>query len=327
MTRVTCFAMVAALVAAASDSAAPLLPKERFRYFTNSIGMKFVWISPGSFLMGSADQEEQDEFQHKVTLTKGFYLGVYSVTQEQWRRVLGTNPSMRQDERNLPVENVSWDDCRAFLEKMGRRDKRVYRLPTEAEWEYACRAGSTTTFHFGDALSADSQANYNGNFPYGKAARGKARNKTTPVGSFPSNAWGLHDMHGNVWQWCADWYDPYPRKEVVDPGPHQEPPRVAEFVRQLSSPKFGERQAASKALAEIGMPAVAALRQAAKHGPDLETQRRAAQLVASIAGPAEFRVLRGGSFRSPGSLVRSANRSGLAPESRGHDIGFRAATD
>lgn len=190
-------------------------PKE----FTNSIGMKFVWIKSGTFMMGSPKEEKErkdDETQHKVTLTKGFYMGVYTVTQEQWQAVMGNNPSDFKGEKNLPVESVSWDDCQEFIKKLREKDKKPYRLPTEAEWEYACRAGTKTPFHFGETISTE-QANYNGNFVYGTGKKGVYRKKTTPVGSFPANAWGLHDMHGNVWQWCQDWYGGYPKDEVTDP--------------------------------------------------------------------------------------------------------------
>jgi sulfatase modifying factor 1 len=186
---------------------------------TNSIGMKFVWIPPGNFVMGSPKDEklrQDNETQHKVTLTKGFYMGVHTVTQEQYETVMGKNPSFFKGEKNLPVETVSWDDCQEFIKKLRDKDKNPYRLPTEAEWEYACRAGTTMPFHFGETISTD-QANYNGNFTFREGKKGKYREKTTPVGSFPANAWGLHDMHGNVWQWCQDVYGEYPQKDVVDP--------------------------------------------------------------------------------------------------------------
>jgi formylglycine-generating enzyme required for sulfatase activity len=193
--------------------------KDPPRDFTNSIGMKFVWIPPGTFVMGSPKEEKErhaDETQHKVTLTKSFYMGAYTVTQEQWKEIMGNNPSKNKDEKNLPVDNISWDDCQEFIKKLRERDKKPYRLPTEAEWEYACRAGTTTPFHFGETISSD-QANYNGEEVYGNGKKGVDRGKTTPVGTFPANGWGLHDMHGNVWQWCQDWYGPYPREDVVDP--------------------------------------------------------------------------------------------------------------
>ncbi len=196
---------------------------------TNSIGMKFVWIPPGTFMMGSPKEEKErqaNETQHKVTLTKGFYMSVYTVTQEQWQAVMGNNPSVFKGEKNLPVDQVSWEDCQEFVKKLREKDKKAYRLPAEAEWEYACRAGTKTPFHFGETISTD-QANYFGEAVYGDGKKGKYRGKTTPVGSFPANAWGLHDMHGNVWQWCEDWFGDYPQKDVVDPqGPESGNERV-----------------------------------------------------------------------------------------------------
>lgn len=195
------------------------------KHVTNSIGMKFVWIPPGNFMMGSPKEEKQrwvNETQHKVTVTKGFYMGVYTVTQEQWEEVMGNNPSEFKGEKNLPVEQVSWDICQTFIKKLREKDKRPFRLPTEAEWEYSCRAGTTTPFHFGETIATD-QANYFGAYVYGDGKKGVYRARTTPVGSFPANAWGLYDMHGNVWQWCQDWYGgDYPQKELVDPtGPEK----------------------------------------------------------------------------------------------------------
>jgi sulfatase modifying factor 1 len=147
-------------------------------------------------------------------------MGVYTVTQEQWKKVMGSNPSWFKGEKNLPVEQVSWGDCQKFIKKL-RQDNKPYRLPTEAEWEYACRAGTTTPFHFGETLSTD-EANYYGQAVDGNGKKGVDRDKTLPVGSFPANRWGLHDMHGNVWQWCQDWYGSYPEIDVVDPiGPDE----------------------------------------------------------------------------------------------------------
>ena len=123
--------------------------------YTNSLGMKFVWIPPGNFTMGSPKEEKErrnDEIQHKVTLTKGFYMGVYTVTQEDYETVTGNNPSNFKGEKNLPVERVSWDDCQAFIKKLREKDKKAYRLPSEAEWEYCCRANTTTPFHFGETI-------------------------------------------------------------------------------------------------------------------------------------------------------------------------------
>ena len=183
--------------------------------YTNSLGMKFAWIPPGTFLMGSPANEPErkdNETQHGVTLTKGFHLGIHQVTQAQWQAVMGNNPSNFKGDSNLPVENVSWDDCVAFCAALGKKDGKTYRLPTEAEWEYACRAGTTTPFHFGGTIS-DNQANYDGNYTYGNGKKGVYRQKTTPVGGFPANAWGLYDMHGNVWEWCARLVRPLSKKE------------------------------------------------------------------------------------------------------------------
>jgi formylglycine-generating enzyme len=211
--------------------------------------MKFVWIPPGSFMMGSPREEKEkeslgmDETQHKVTLTKGFYMGVHLVTQDQWQAVMGNNPSYFKDEKNLPVETVSWDDCQAFIKNLREKDKKPYRLPTEAEWEYSCRAGTKTPFHFGETISTD-QASYNGNstddlirYPYGNWEKGK-RYKTTPVGSFPTNAWGLHDMHGNLCEWCQDWLGNYPQNDVGDPqGPDAGQYRVLRGGSWLHHPR------------------------------------------------------------------------------------------
>ncbi|MBI4751015.1 MAG: SUMF1/EgtB/PvdO family nonheme iron enzyme [Acidobacteria bacterium] len=193
--------------------------------FTNSIDMEFVLIPTGSFLMGSTNADVEAAFadakrynpkaerewftreqpQHRVTFSQPFYLGKFQVTQAQWQEVMGNNPSSFKGD-TLPVEQVSWNDCQEFLKKLNaKKDNYIYRLPSEAEWEYACRAGTTTPFSFGEPITTD-QVNYDGHYPYGNAPKGEYRQKTTPVGSFPANAWGLHDMHGNVWEWCQDWY-------------------------------------------------------------------------------------------------------------------------
>lgn len=237
MHRLLCLAILSAVITTCFRARAEDPP----RFFTNAIGMKFVWIPPGTFTMGSPNSEKgrgDDEILHKVTFTKAIYLGVHAVTQEQWQAVMGSNPSLFTGEKNLPVEGISWHDCQEFCKKLGEKDKKPYRLPTEAEWERACRAGTSTPFHFGETLSTD-QANYNGNFIFGKGQKGAYREKTVPVGSFPANAWGLHDMHGNVWQWCQDWHGGYQRQDVVDPqGPKSGANRVMRGGSWGSNPIF-----------------------------------------------------------------------------------------
>ena len=198
-------------------------PDEKPRKLKNSIGMEFASIPAGKFLMGSPATEKersQDETQHEVTLTQGFRMGVHEVTQAQYGQVMGKNPSYFKG-ATLPVETVSYDEALAFCKKLSdlpaeKAAGRKYRLPTEAEWEYCCRAGTSTPFHFGNELNG-TQANCDGTFPYGTTKQGPYLKKTSPVGSYPANAWGLHDMHGNVYEWCQDWYGDYPKDSIKDP--------------------------------------------------------------------------------------------------------------
>ena len=171
--------------------------------------IEMVWCPPGEFLMGSPRSEKQRERgegpQHCVTFAQGFWLGKYAVTQAEWKAAMGNNPSHFTGDARLPVESLLWIDCLEFIERLNLRSEGLFRLPSEAEWEYACRAGTITPFYYGDTLSPE-QANYNGILGYGNGNIDIYREKTTPVGSFPPNAWGLYDMHGNVWEWCQDWY-------------------------------------------------------------------------------------------------------------------------
>ncbi len=172
---------------------------------SNSLGMEFVFIPPGTFEMGSSPEEAgrgEDERRRSATIGGGFYLGTTEVTQSQWRAVMSGSPS-RWEGDGLPVENVSWQDAVSFCRRLGEAEGGQYRLPSEMEWEYACRAGTTGPFSFGETISS-SQANYDGNHAYGSGSKGVLRGKTVAVGSFAPNAWGLHDMHGNVWEWCSD---------------------------------------------------------------------------------------------------------------------------
>jgi formylglycine-generating enzyme required for sulfatase activity/serine/threonine protein kinase len=238
---------------------------------TNSLGIKLALIPPGEFPMGSPESEREragNERQHRVRITKPFYLGVYEINQSEFERVMGRNPSYffntgRQSEaatgvdtsRN-PVEQVTWYDavefCNKLSEKEGRRpyyrigginrhaegwitDAKVsigggsgYCLPTEAQWEYACRAGTTTPFDFGTADNG-AESNCNGRAPYGTSVQGPALSRTLPVGGYRPNAFGLYDMHGNVWEWCWDMYDAayYKDTPASDPaGPSEGPDRV-----------------------------------------------------------------------------------------------------
>ena len=166
-------------------------------------GIVMVLLPGGDGFMGSPDSEEashRDERpRHRVTLDR-FLLAKYEVSQEEWLRVMGRNPAFHKGDR-LPVERVSWKDCISFCERVG------LSLVSEAQWEYACRAGSETPFSFGDTLTAD-QANFDGHHPYGGAPAGIYRKRTVPVDQLPPNRFGLHNLHGNVWEWCEDTYDP-----------------------------------------------------------------------------------------------------------------------
>jgi uncharacterized protein (TIGR02996 family) len=256
--------------------------------FTNSIGMCFVLIPPGKFLMGSPDDEEgRFDFegpQHEVEISQAFCMSAYQVTQGEYETVMGSNPShfsaghggkesvRGMDTRRFPVESVDWfeavDFCGKLSELPGEKwRRRIYRLPTEAEWEYACRGGPflklTAPFYFVEpAFSLDSsRANFDGNYPYGGGTEGSWLRRTTEVGSYEPNLLGLYDMHGNVDEWCADWIGYYP---------------VAS-VRNTTGPQSGTH-----------------------------------------------RVLRGGSFFDHGEFCRATSRpGGETPGDRSFDIGFR----
>jgi formylglycine-generating enzyme required for sulfatase activity len=273
-------------------------PPQPRAQFTNSLGMPFVLIPAGSFLMGSPPTEADrgaGEVQHRVALRQQFYLSVFPVTVGvfrafvratrhrtaaevdargawQWdatRLRLAREPSCTWENPGWPQRDghpvvcVSWHDAEAFCAWLSRQEGREYRLPTEAEWEYACRAGTTTAFAAGASLSSR-QANFNGNEPYGGVPRGPFLEQTTPVGSYPANAFGLRDMHGNVWEWCVDWYaaDYYPESPESDPA-----------------------------------------------GPPTGTRR----------------VMRGGAWICPGYACRSAHRGQNAPQHGFNHLGFRVA--
>ena len=192
---------------------------------SDTVDLDMIWIEPGTFMMGRPKDElgrYDDEVQHEVTLTKGYWLGKYEVTQAQYETVMGTNPSYWKG-ANLPVEIVSWSNAMDFCAKLTASEKAAgrlpngyeYTLPTEAQWEYACRAGTTTALNSGKNLSDKDRCPemnevgwYDGNFAL----------KTHLVGQMKPNAWGLYDMHGNVFEWCLDWYEEnYPTSAVTDP--------------------------------------------------------------------------------------------------------------
>ena len=188
------------------------------------VPLELAWCPAGIFQMGSPDNEaerDNDELLHKVKISQGFWMGIYPVTQKQYKAVMGNNPSNYDGFDNHPVENVTWFDAKAFCKKALEGSENipggmVFDLPTEAQWEYACRAGTTTTFHFGDKLNG-SQANCDGTRPYGTTQEGPNTDCTCNVGSYAPNAWGLYDMHGNVWEWCNDWYGEYTDGFATDP--------------------------------------------------------------------------------------------------------------
>jgi len=190
---------------------------------TNSLGMQFVYIQPGTFMMGSPPSEpgrDSDERQHRVTLTKGFYMQTTEVTQGQWRAVMGNNPSnFKNCGNDCPVEQISWNDSQTFIQKLNRKEGTYrYRLPTEAQWEYAARAGSKKGFCFGDDARK-----------LGQYAWSWYNSKTSPnpVAQKKPNDWGLYDIHGNVYEWCQDWKGSYPTGPVTDPtGPSSGSSRV-----------------------------------------------------------------------------------------------------
>jgi formylglycine-generating enzyme required for sulfatase activity len=272
------------------------LPKRIELDLGGGVKLELLLIKAGTFTMGSPKQEQeqyfklaasrpQDEDEHPVEITKPFYLGKFPVTQEQYTRVTGKdNPSwlsatgLRKDKvtgldtSRFPVEAVSWDDAAAFCGELQRRHGDQvpatlrtagyrFRLPTEAQWEYACRAGTRTTFHFGNVLNGK-QANCDGDFPWGTEEKGPYLGRTESVGRYPANDWGLFDMHGNVWQWCqdyyaADYYQNCPKKDPENRKKAEEERRVLRGGSWISDARncraaYRERSAADSGDFTVG---------------------------------------------------------------------------
>jgi len=189
-----------------------IAPQDNTRPNINDPNFEWVNISPGAFWMGSYDNEglDREHPRHNVTITKGFQMLKFEVTQTQWNEVMGSNPSIHSGDNN-PVETVSWNDCQSFISRLNRLDLgHIYRLPTEAEWEYTCRAGSNTLYCYGNGSGQlEDYAWYEDN----------SNERTHRVGQKKPNAWGLYDMHGNVWEWCQDWYD----KDYYEISPNKDP--------------------------------------------------------------------------------------------------------
>ncbi|NUM56541.1 MAG: formylglycine-generating enzyme family protein [Candidatus Hydrogenedentes bacterium] len=217
---------------AVSSGGAPAAGEQR-----TFAGIEFCWVPAGTFMMGSpaSEQDRQpNEVQHEVTITKGFWIGKYEVTQAQWEAAMGNNPAKFVNAAS-PVEQVSHDDCQRFVETLNQRGEGTFRLPTEAEWEYACRAGTKSAYSFGDDKSVFDQyararhevvkkpepETKDAKQPQVAAEEAEEEEDkergTLPVGSLKQNPWGLHDMHGNVAEWCSDWFGEYPAGPATDP--------------------------------------------------------------------------------------------------------------
>ena len=192
-------------------------PSEKTVMLPGDVSLELKLIPAGTFVMGSAqnekDRHDDEGPERQVTISRPFYMGIYELTQGQWAAVTGENPSVFKDQPNFreyPVDMVSWQDCQVFFEKLNGLGLGKFRLPTEAEWEYACRAGTSARYYWGDDLHYDS-VNVHG-WHYSRS-----EGRSQPVGSKTSNPWGLYDMSGNVWEWCSDWKSPYPATDQTDP--------------------------------------------------------------------------------------------------------------
>ena len=301
-------------------------------------GIEMALIPPGIFLIGSPESEKgrlsSEGPQRLVAITKPFYLGVYPVTQRQWQEVMGSNPShfsasgrgrdrvSGMDTGDFPVENVSWLDCQKFIEKLNEDSQGLkYRLPTEAEWEYACRGGPLAeyqAFNFGNTASSH-QANFDGNYPYGEAAKGPYLQRTCKVGSYRPNMLGLYDMHGNVWEWCQDWYSESAYEDMED----------VEITTDPDGPDNGAvRVLRGGAWYNFGSPCRTA-RRIDSDTPDSRRSGVGFRLAADHDGPETgvMRVVRGCGWYGSGQYSRSTMRGRSDPGGQICDVGFRAAAD
>lgn len=262
--------------------------------------IKMISIPAGSFLMGSPDNEigrlTHEGPQHQVTLA-GFQMSQTPITQAQWQAVMGDNPSRFDDQADSdqrPVECVSWYDAMEFCRLLSERTGCLYTLPSEAQWEYACRAGTTTRYAFGDTITTD-QANYD-----------CCLEQTTPVGKFPANAWGLHDMHGNVWEWCLDdWHDSY----------EGAPTDGSAWIE-------GDRSLRKSPEGVVGSPSPSSTARLTASAPT-RTSATTTSVSASVAFDAATRLLRGGSWVFYPGACRSAYRIHDRPDGAGDLVGFR----
>ena len=206
------------------------------KVYRNSLGMEFVLIPAGTYIMGSPLNDPKrgySEIQHQVVISKPFYMQTTEVTVKQWRALMGKKFfGRKKGTDNMPVTRISWHDCIRFIKKLNAVNQGSYRLPTEAEWEYACRAGSLTAYSWGDTIDCEKAMYENNSLKAGDCIdyvkkKGMVSDSPAPVKSYPPNAWGLYDMHGNVWEWCQDWFGDYSTDANKDPvGPYSGTKRI-----------------------------------------------------------------------------------------------------
>jgi len=211
------FMLSVLLILVACDANSPKSGDNKKITLPDGTSMSFVYLPPGQFEMGSAADEQDrhgdEDPVRNVTISKGFYLGIYEVTQQQWFSIMKSNPSIFQqseDHMLKPVDWVSWNDCQQFIAKLNELNLGIFRLPTEAEWEYACRAGTTSRYYWGEDVNDRDVYQYAWAFS-------RAEGKSRAVGTKKPNPWGLYDMSGNVWEWCSDWRGPYIANDTIDP--------------------------------------------------------------------------------------------------------------